>query len=197
MDEESIDYASWSDIEFGYDSDDDDVIENDSVIEIKKGGYQSKVAPRVDLSEVAKATLLWRLDKDESFSDWFIQVTASSGSKVPMCIVPPWQMVQTRVATLTLSSGRIGIDSESAPIRQASSSFHQMWLHASLLSSTTSTVHQMSASISLTEKTGTLWTTWPTFLRFQSSPRQSMTLPRMLCVILTICKIASQPTWGT
>jgi len=63
------------DEEFEYDSDEDD-------IQILLEKHQHNGSTGQDLSEDSKALLLWRQDKDESFSDWTIEVSVANKSKV-------------------------------------------------------------------------------------------------------------------
>ena len=83
--EDALEYAlEDSDDELEYDTDVDELKgesdDEDSPVEIMEADNQPRVTPRGDLSDAAKATLWWRLDKDESLSDWFIRVTSPGGS---------------------------------------------------------------------------------------------------------------------
>ena len=66
-----------SDEEMEYDS--DDSIQNSvQIITHSMQNSESNTTSEVDLSEESKQLLLWRLDKDVSFSDWTIEVSIAN-----------------------------------------------------------------------------------------------------------------------
>jgi len=73
--EESSDESS--DEEMEYDSDEDSVQNSVQLIRYSPN-RENNTTSEVDLSEESKQLLLWRLDKDVSFSDWIIEVSITN-----------------------------------------------------------------------------------------------------------------------
>ena len=80
-DEDYDDDSDGSDFELDMLIEDDS---NDDAVKIKLGNHDMgtlKSSCRSSLSEEMKARLLWRLDKEESFSDWSIEVAVQKKGK--------------------------------------------------------------------------------------------------------------------
>ena len=68
-----------SDEEMEYDSDEDSIRNSLELIRYSpQQNRESNTSSEVDLSEESKQLLLWRLDKDVSFSDWMIEVSITN-----------------------------------------------------------------------------------------------------------------------
>jgi len=75
-----LDATETSDEEMEYDSDEDSVQNNVQLIRYSPN-RENNTTSEVDLSEESKQLLLWRLEKDESFSDWTIEVSIANKRK--------------------------------------------------------------------------------------------------------------------